>query len=124
MILRCKEGDIAVVEHDDPPCLDNVRHVVRVLGALRFDRQKKLHTWLIEPLSTNYWLVCNWPQQVKADWRTRAECLATGVEHADAYLRPIRKTGFNSLADIIELTQKPSESFQENLRESLRDVLP
>lgn len=70
MILRCKEGDIAVVEHDDPPCLE-----------------------------------------IK-------------VEHADAYLRPIRKTGFNSLADIIELTQKPSESLQENLRESLKDLLP
>lgn len=124
MILRCKEGDIAVVEQDDPPCLENVRHVVRVLGALRYDRQKKLHTWLIEPLSTNYWLVCNWPHQTKADWRTRAECLAIRVEHADAYLRPIRKTGFNSLADIIELAQKPSKSLQENLRESLKDLLP
>ena len=124
MILRCREGDIAVVEYDDPPCVANIRHVVRVLGVLRFDHQRQLHTWLIEPLSTNYWSVCNWPEQVKADWRTREECVATHVAHPDAFLRPIRKTGFNSLADIVELAQKPSESLQENLRESLKDLLP
>jgi len=124
MSLRCKAGDIAIVEYDDPPCVGNIHHVVRVVGALKFYPSTQKHTWLIEPLSTPDWLVCNWPGELSAHRVSRTNCLKDRIEHPDAWLRPIRKTGFNSLAEIIEHVRQNPEQEQINHSKVLEEVLP
>lgn len=122
MTLRCKPGDLAIVEKDDPPCLGNVRHVVRVIGDLEFDSSKGQYTWLIEPLSTPSWWLCQWPRETIARQISRAECLVRRVEHADEWLRPIRKTGFESLAEIISHIQNNSEYEGADIAASIHTI--
>lgn len=104
MNLRCKEGDFAIVEYDDPPCIANVGHVVRVIGGLQPGACNGNPSWLIEPLSTDVWYVANYPAITKAKRVIvgSSHFWQSGIEHADKYLRPIRETGYDTLADVVD----------------------
>lgn len=110
MTLRCKEGDFAIVEYDDPPCIANVGQVVRVIGQLQPGVGNGLPSWLIEPLSADVWYVANYPSVTEAHVVKvgSAHFWFLGIEHADKYLRPIRETGFDTLADVVDSVREIS----------------
>lgn len=86
MKLRCKEGDLAVVINDTPPCAANIGRVVEVRSPVKVDEQSNLPHWLIKPVRSAPYLM-EYDQQVCAeivDWSTNAQ-------HADAWLLPLSR---------------------------------
>lgn len=125
MSLRCKPGDIAIVVQDFPQCKDNLLHVVRVTGSPRYDHLSQKFKWLIDPLSKSNWHLSTSPENGEARVLERVDCFYEQIEHPDDWLKPIQRTQFYSLNEIVDHNREAKEAErQANLRESLRGLLP
>jgi hypothetical protein len=125
MSLRCKPGDIAIVIHDFPSCKDNLLHVVRVTGSPRYDHLSHQFKWLIDPLSKPNWCLNTSAENAEARVLDRVDCFYEQIEHPDDWLKPIQRTHFYSLSEIIEHDRQAKEAERQvNLRESTRGLLP
>ena len=85
MTLRCKEGDLALVIHDEPGCRSNIGRTVEVRGPVEINPRLGLHCWLIRPAGSNRsWRVENsgWILTQTVSWGSQ-------IEHPDAWLLPI-----------------------------------
>jgi hypothetical protein len=86
MKLRCKDGDFALVIHDDLECAANIGRVVRVRGPVLPSRHYgALPTWLIFPTARIDWRIANrnggsYGQRIESGDR---------IEHPDAWLLTI-----------------------------------
>jgi hypothetical protein len=87
MQLRCKDGDLAVVIHDEVSCVDNVGKLVRVAGPLCLNRHLGLSCWLIEPVRAQAWRVADRFGDAKS---VKNVTFGRRIEHPDAWLMPIR----------------------------------
>jgi hypothetical protein len=86
MNLRCKEGDLALVIHDEPGCEANIGRTVEVRGPLNVNLRLALPCWLIRPVKPEPWCVTNLDGSLVSEvvgWGSR-------VEHPDAWLLPLR----------------------------------
>jgi hypothetical protein len=87
MTLRCKEGDLALVLHDEPGGEPNIGRVVEVRGPVQVSRRLKLPCWLVLPVGPDrLWYI------PFADGPPHIEFVSRHgqVELADAWLLPIR----------------------------------
>jgi hypothetical protein len=93
-MLRCKEGDLALVIHDEPGCRMNVGRVVVVRGPV-VSRPPYGPTWLIQPVQPEAWAVAH-----RGGVHIEMPPLS-GVEHPDAWLLPLRppETGWTAERD-------------------------
>lgn len=82
-MLRCKEGDLAIVIHEEPGCEVNVGRMVTVGGPVRV-HERLGPTWLIQPTQPGQWAVAGIGCVV-----LRSAPLKS-VEHPDAWLMPVR----------------------------------
>lgn len=83
--LRCRDGDLALVVYDTPPCASNVWRAIVVSEPVRMDPDQG-PTWLIHPVAPSAWAV-------ERGWTRRVEFHAPpldGVEHPDLWLMPLR----------------------------------
>ncbi len=55
-MLRCKEGDLAVVTHEEPGCEVNIGRMVTVCGPVKI-HERFGPTWLIQPVHPAMWAV-------------------------------------------------------------------
>lgn len=85
MKMRCKDGDLALVIHDEETCRENIGKLVRVRGPLGYNRRIKQYCWLIEPVKADPWRCIN--NQVQP--YLRVVSFASQVEHPDNWLLPI-----------------------------------
>lgn len=83
-MLRCKEGELAVVIHDEPGCEVNIGRVVTVSGPIKIHDQFG-PTWLIQPTHRAKWAVTTLSGDVVFD-RPPLRL----VEHPDKWLMPLR----------------------------------
>lgn len=84
MKLRCKEGDLAIVMYDTPPCAANIGRIVEVRGPIEINLNFGLPCWLIKPVRPEPFLMERGQEvnQEIVDWSSRAE-------HPDAWLLPL-----------------------------------
>ncbi len=85
MLLRCKEGDLALVIHDEESCRANIGKLVRVAGPVEYNKQLKKDCWLIEPVRKELWCCVS----IRGVTYQRIVTFASEVEHPDAWLLPI-----------------------------------
>ena len=86
MTLRCKEGDLALVVHDEPGCESNIGRVVVVFGPVETNSRLALPCWLIVPAGrSRRWRVT----RGLAPARTETVYRKSRIEHPDAWLLPI-----------------------------------
>jgi hypothetical protein len=85
MTLRCKQGDLALVIHEEESCRSNIGKFVRVAGPVDFNPILKKHCWLIEPVNQTPWCCIN----LKEELFERVVTFADRVEHPDEWLLPI-----------------------------------
>ena len=87
MEMRCKEGDLALVIHDEPGCESNIGRVVEVRGPLNVNERLELPCWLIRPVKPELWSVAQFDGIHVIDklvgWESQ-------VEHPDAWMLPLR----------------------------------
>lgn len=86
MNLRCKEGDLALVIHDEPGCEANIGRVVEVRGPLNVNLRLALPCWLIQPAKPGPWAVTEFDGAIVSKvvgWESL-------IEHPDAWLQPLR----------------------------------
>ncbi len=86
MELKCKDGELALVIHDEPSCEENIGKVVQVSGPVEINRELQLPCWLIQPVHRNDWKVTTLLGEVvtqHVSWESR-------VEHPDKWLMPLR----------------------------------
>lgn len=102
MNLRCKGGDLAVIIHDTPDCLDNVGRVVEVKGPLT--SINGMPAWHIRPVSSALYCVTEFDGSTtreRVTWRGR-------VAHQDAWMMPIRpKASDDEDVAVEELSKSP-----------------
>lgn len=84
MLLRCKEGDLALVIQEEKGCEANIGKLVRVAGPVELNPRQQA-TWLIEPVRQKPW----WSISPTGKARKRQVTFASRVEHPDAWLLPI-----------------------------------
>lgn len=83
---RCKDGDLALVIHDEPVCAGNVGKIVQVRGPILFNRRLKLMCWLIKPVNRQLWHCVRGNGQhytAVVTWKRQ-------TEHPDAWLMPLK----------------------------------
>lgn len=85
MHLRCKEGDLALVIHDEESCKANIGKLVRVAGPVEYNERLNQYCWLIEPVHGELW----WCVSVKGVPYQRVVTFASEAEHPDGWLLPI-----------------------------------
>lgn len=85
MHLRCKEGDLALVIHDEECCRDNIGKLVRVAGPMAFNHDLQKNCWLIQPVRRKPWGCVN----AKGEAYRKVLTFASNVEHPDDWLLPI-----------------------------------
>lgn len=85
MKMRCKEGDLALVIHDEATCQENIGKLVRVGGPLGYNHRLKKYCWLIEPVKAELWRCIN----KRVQPYQRIVTFASEVEHPDNWLLPI-----------------------------------
>ncbi len=83
--LRCREGDMALVIGEDPGYEENIGRVVTVYGPVEINPTRG-PSWLIVPASPHPWSVME---------RGDRKCIGhitldDRIEHADAWLLPLR----------------------------------
>lgn len=79
---RCKDGDLALVIHDERACQINIGRVVTVSGPVRIDDQLG-PTWLIQPVHRSAWAVTDGVRVILEMPPLRM------VEHPDKWLLPL-----------------------------------
>lgn len=88
MKLRCKEGDLAAVIYDTPPCAANIGRIVEVRGPVKHNFHLGLSCWLVKPVSSSPYIEesfhFNRVQAKVVDWQDK-------LEHPDAWLVPLPK---------------------------------
>ena len=86
MNLHCKEGDLALVIHDEPGCEANIGLVVEVRGPLNVNLRLALPCWLIRPVNPEPWAV------VELDGTLVSQVVGweSLIEHPDTWLLPLR----------------------------------
>jgi hypothetical protein len=104
MQLRCKDGDLAVVIHDEASCADNVGKLVRVAGPLCLNRNLGFNCWLIEPVKAQSWRVADSSGNAKS---VENVTFRRRIEHPDAWLMPIRPEQQEPV-DEVELADQPN----------------
>jgi hypothetical protein len=82
-MLRCKEGDLALVIHDEPGCQMNIGRTVVVSGPVEIHPQYG-PSWLIQPTHQGGWAVT----MLGAVNIERSPLCR--VEHPDKWLLPLR----------------------------------
>jgi len=82
-MLRCKEGDLAVVIREEPGCEVNVGRTVTVSGPVKIHEQFG-PTWLIQPTQREQWAVAG------IGCVTLRTPPLRMVEHPDKWLMPLR----------------------------------
>ncbi len=87
MKLRCKNGDLALVVHDESSCAANIGKLVRVKGPLNVNARLRLVCWLIEPVKRELW---HWVKTKSGKIQVEVVTFASNVEHPDAWLMPLR----------------------------------
>lgn len=87
MTTRCKNGDIAIVLHDDPGCEANIGRLVEVSGPRTSPAYPDLVCWRIRQVDRHaLWAVREGDGRITEEWLT----WGSGVSHPDAWLLPIR----------------------------------
>jgi len=88
MILRCKDGDLAVIIHDTSECSDNLGRIVEIKGPPRWGRGYELVCWRIRPISEIPLVVIDHGVIVRevVHWGSH-------VIHPDTWLMPIKNSG-------------------------------
>ncbi|MBM3151883.1 MAG: hypothetical protein FJ189_01805 [Gammaproteobacteria bacterium] len=98
MNLRCKDGDLALVIHDEPDCEANIGRMVEVRGPVNFNPRLELPCWLVKPVTSEPYLVKETTEVVVGEvvgWASR-------VEHPDAWLLPLRPPEQETLEGVYE----------------------
>lgn len=106
-MLRCKEGDLAVVTHEEPGCEVNVGRMVTVCGPIEVD-ERFGPTWLIQPVHPAVWAVSRRSGGVRLD-RPPLHM----VEHPDKWLMPVRPPEPDEEAAIQEEQPEPAVEVAE-----------
>ena len=85
MQLRCKEGDLALIVHDEPSCESNIGRIVQVRGPVMHNHRLQLTCWLIKPVERQPWRVerCGAISSEIVYWKSL-------VEHPDSWMVPLR----------------------------------
>lgn len=87
MTTRCKNGDLAVVLHDDLGCEGNVGRLVEVHGPSTSTRYPDQTVWYIRQLDPHaQWFVSECDCRIAQEWLT----WGSRVTHPDAWLLPVR----------------------------------
>lgn len=84
MQLRCKEGDLALILHEEPGCESNIGRIVQVRGPMVID-SRALPCWLIKPVERQLWKV-NDNGSISSEvvfWKSL-------IEHPDGWMVPLR----------------------------------
>lgn len=96
-MLRCKEGDLAVVIREEPGCEINVGRTVTVSGPVKVHDQSG-PTWLIQPTHAGEWAVFR-RAAGSVVFEHPPLCM---VEHPDRWLMPLRPPESDEAATIQE----------------------
>lgn len=85
MTLRCKEGDLALIVHDERGCESNIGRVVEVRGPVMLNSRLELMCWLIRPTVEEPWCceIGGRMYPLMVDW-------SSNMEHPDAWMIPLR----------------------------------
>lgn len=85
---RCRPGDLAIILRDDTGYEENIGRIVQVYGPMR--RHPHLGAiWLIVPVTSRPYAVMT----SSGDKRVYRVSLGNRIEHADAWMMPIRPQG-------------------------------
>lgn len=85
MKLRCKDGGLALVVHDEASCRDNIGKVVRLSGPAQRNARWDKVCWLIEPIHPQPWHCVD----ARGRHYLRYVTFDSGLEHPDEWLFPI-----------------------------------
>ena len=98
MNLRCKPGDLAVILHDIPECVENIGRMVIVRGPVLYNYRYKHQCWLIKPVHPAPWWVDRYDE-------IRLECVTwhSRIEHPDAWMLPIRPQELDRFSEDVSL---------------------
>jgi hypothetical protein len=120
MKLKCKEGDMAVVIHDTPKCIDNIGRIVQIRGPVRMNAKLKRRCWSIRPLDSTQYAVEDHQGRLTrevVDWDSL-------VEHPDAWLHPISPgEGIDEAAGVRRLAQSNPGSTSHFIDDSTLEKL-
>jgi hypothetical protein len=94
-MLRCTEGDLAVVTHEEPGCEVNVGRMVTVCGPVKV-HERFGPTWLIQPIHPGKWAV----SRRAAGGVVFEYPPLRMVEHPDKWLMPLRPPEPNETAAV------------------------
>lgn len=97
MALRCKEGDLALVIHDEDCCKGNIGKLVKVAGPLGRNPRLRKNCWLIEPVKNEPW----WCISMLGVVSQRLITFSNRMEHPDDWLLPVdpKTWGFDETAE-------------------------
>jgi hypothetical protein len=87
MVLRCKDGDLAIIVGELPGCEANIGRIVQVRGPAEPDEQfGGLMVWVIRPISSKKMINLYTPNVLiseRVTWKSN-------IKLADCWLIPIR----------------------------------
>ena len=87
MVLRCKDGDLAIIVGELPGCEANIGRIVQVRGPAEPNEQfGGLMAWVIRPISPKKMINLYIPDVLiseRVTWKSN-------IKHADCWLIPIR----------------------------------
>ncbi len=87
MGLRCCDGDLAIVIHDEQGCESNIGRIVQVRGPIERFSPYDIPCWRIRPVRPDLWRVVEADRTIVSErvtWKSR-------VCHPDAWLLPLRE---------------------------------
>ena len=101
--LRCKEGDLAVIVHEEIGCESNIGRLVYVIRrAEPYSDFDPMDEWWIESASDSP-LVFLWINEIPR----QTGCDSNPVKHSDRWLRPIRDPGEFAVDEMVRKLPKP-----------------
>jgi len=87
MVLRCRDGDLAVIVGEFPGCEINIGRIVKVRGPAHFSEQcGEQLCWVIRPISRKKMVNLYIPDILiseRVNWKSN-------IKHPDCWLIPIR----------------------------------
>ena len=87
MVLRCKDGDLAVIVGELPGCEANIGRIVQVRGPAHISEQcGDLLCWVIKPIDRKKMLILYIPDILVSDYVT----WRMDIKLPDRWLIPIR----------------------------------